>query len=378
MSITDYFEQLFSDYTLRTITLGTAVLGAICGMLGSFAVLRKQSLLGDAISHAALPGIAIAFLITGAKDSNVLLLGALVSGLIGTFWIRGIITKTHLKTDTALGLILSLFFGFGMLLLTFIQKQPNANQAGLDKYLFGQAATLVVSDVIVMVIVTGVSLFTLLLFWKEFKILLFDADYTKTLGFNTRIIDILITFFIVLAIVIGLQTVGVVLMSAMLLAPAAAARQWTNSLSVMIGLAAIFGAFSGVVGTAISASQDNLSTGPVIVLVAAVFVLISFIFSPGRGLLFREIRFRQNRRDLKLKKTLQLMYRIASTHENISHPHSIKILNDFQGFTRGTLKTMEEREWIEIEQKSWMLTSKGYREASNLFSKSTTDDTATD
>ena len=195
MSITDYFEQLFSDYTLRTITLGTAVLGAICGMLGSFAVLRKQSLLGDAISHAALPGIAIAFLITGAKDSNVLLLGALVSGLIGTFWIRGIITKTHLKTDTALGLILSLFFGFGMLLLTFIQKQPNANQAGLDKYLFGQAATLVVSDVIVMVIVTGVSLFTLLLFWKEFKILLFDADYTKTLGFNTRIIDILITFY---------------------------------------------------------------------------------------------------------------------------------------------------------------------------------------
>lgn len=374
MSIAEYFEQLFSDYTLRTITLGTAVLGAICGMLGSFAVLRKQSLLGDAISHAALPGIAIAFLITGAKDSNVLLLGALVSGLIGTFWIRGIITKTHLKTDTALGLILSLFFGFGMLLLTFIQKQPNANQAGLDKYLFGQAATLVVSDVIVMVIVTGISLFIMLLFWKEFKILLFDADYTKTLGFNTRIIDVLITFFIVLAIVIGLQTVGVVLMSAMLLAPAAAARQWTNRLSVMIGLAAIFGAFSGVFGTAISASQDNLSTGPVIVLVAAVFVLVSFIFSPGRGLLFREIRFRQNRRDLKLKKTLQLMYRIASTHENISHPHSIKILNDFQGFTRGTLKKMEEKEWIEIQQRSWLLTSKGYKEASNLFSKSTTDD----
>ena len=123
MSLSEYFELLFSDYTLRTITLGTAVLGAVCGMLGSFAVLRKQSLLGDAISHAALPGIAIAFLITGAKDSNVLLLGALVSGLIGTFWIRGIITKTHLKTDTALGLILSLFFGFGMLLLTFINLQ---------------------------------------------------------------------------------------------------------------------------------------------------------------------------------------------------------------------------------------------------------------
>ena len=200
MSITEYFNLLFTDYTLRTISLGTAVLGAICGMLGSFAVLRKQSLLGDAISHAALPGIAIAFLITGAKDTNILLLGALVSGLIGAFWIRGMISKTHLKSDTALGLVLSLFFGFGMLLLTYIQKQPNANQAGLDKYLFGQAATLVESDVLLMVLVTAIALVVVLLFWKEFKLLLFDSDYANTLGFNTKFIDILITFFIVLAL----------------------------------------------------------------------------------------------------------------------------------------------------------------------------------
>jgi manganese/zinc/iron transport system permease protein len=369
MTIIDYFEQLFSDYTLRTITMGTAVLGAICGMLGSFAVLRKQSLLGDAISHAALPGIAIAFLITGAKDSNILLLGALVSGLIGTFWIRGMTSKTHLKSDTALGLILSLFFGFGMLLLTFIQKQPNANQAGLDKYLFGQAATLVESDVRLMVIVTGICLFVLLLFWKEFKILLFDADYTKTLGFNTRFIDILITFFIVLAIVLGLQTVGVVLMSAMLLAPAAAARQWTNKLSTMIGLAAIFGAFSGVLGTAISASENNLSTGPVIVLVAAVFVLFSFIFSPGRGLLFREIRFRKNRNDLQLKKTLQFMYGIAKNHEDISHPHAIRILNNFQGFTKKSLQKLEDRKWITLEGQQWSMTPQGFSEAKNLYNQ---------
>jgi manganese/zinc/iron transport system permease protein len=301
----------FTDYTFQVIAIGTAILGAVCGMLGSFAVLRKQSLLGDAISHAALPGIAIAFLITGAKDSNVLLLGALVSGLVGTFWIRGIITKTHLKSDTALGLILSLFFGFGMLLLTFIQKQPNANQAGLDKYLFGQAATLLIEDVWLMAIVTSLCLVILLLFWKEFKLLLFDADYTKTLGFNTKFIDVLITSFIVLAIVLGLQTVGVVLMSAMLLAPAAAARQWTNSLSTMVFLAAIFGAFSGVFGTVISASQNNLSTGPVIVIVAGVFVIISFIFSPSRGLLFKQIRFMKNRRDLQLYKTLAFMHHIA-------------------------------------------------------------------
>jgi len=369
MDITEYIKLVFTDYTLRTITLGTAILGAVTGMLGSFAVLRKQSLLGDAISHAALPGIAIAFLLTGAKNSNVLLLGALVSGLIGTFWIRGIIKKTHLKSDTALGLILSLFFGFGMLLLTFIQKQPNANQAGLDKYLFGQAATLLESDVWMMAIVTGVCLFVLLLFWKEFKILLFDADYTKTLGFNTKAIDILITSFIVLAIVLGLQTVGVVLMSAMLLAPAAAARQWTNSLGVMVFLAAIFGAFSGVFGTAISASQNNLSTGPVIVIVASVFVLFSFVFSPSRGLLFKQIRFIKNRRDLQLHKTLAFMYHIVESHEDVSHPHAIKILNNFQGYTKSSLQKLVSKNYVTLEGNMWSLTKQGFKAASNLYNQ---------
>ncbi len=369
MNLQDYFSLVFTDYTLRTITLGTAILGAVTGMLGSFAVLRKQSLLGDAISHAALPGIALAFLITGAKDTNTLLIGALVSGLLGTFWIRGIITKTHLKSDTALGLILSLFFGFGMLLLTFIQKQPNANQAGLDKYLFGQAATLVESDVWLMAIVTAICLVVMLLFWKEFKLLLFDADYTKTLGFNTKFIDILITTFIVLAIVLGLQTVGVVLMSAMLLAPAAAARQWTDSLGKMVLLAAIFGAFSGVFGTAISASQNNLSTGPVIVIVASVFVVFSFIFSPSRGLLFRQIRFISNRRDLELQKTLAFMYHIAETHDDITHPHTIKILNNFQGYTRKTLQKLVDKNYVTLNGTMWSLTEEGFETAANLYNQ---------
>lgn len=338
-------------------------------MLGSFAVLRKQSLLGDAISHASLPGIAIAFLITGTKDTNVLLLGALISGLIGAFWIRGIVKNTHLKTDTALGLILSVFFGFGMLLLTFIQKLPNANQSGLDKFLFGQAATLLIKDVWFMAIVTAVCLLVLLLFWKEFKLLLFDADYAKTLGFNIKFIDALITCFIVLAIVLGLQTVGVVLMSAMLLAPAAAARQWTNSLSTMVVLAAIFGLLAGVIGTGISASESNLSTGPVIVLVAAVFVVFSFVFSPSRGLLFRQIRFLKNRRDLQLHKTLSFMFDLVKTHEDKSHPHAVKILNNFQGYTRGTLKELEEKKYIKVQGKMWSMTEEGYQFAGNLYNQ---------
>lgn len=374
MDLLEYIRLVFSDYTLRTITLGTAVLGGVTGMLGSFAVLRKQSLLGDAISHAALAGIALAFLITGSKDTNVLLIGALISGLVGTFWIRGITTKTHLKSDTALGLILSVFFGFGMLLLTFIQKQPNANQAGLDKYLFGQAATLVESDVWLMSIITAMCLIVLLLFWKEFKILLFDKDYAQTLGFNTKAIDILITSFIVLAIVLGLQTVGVVLMSAMLLAPAAAARQWTNSLGLMVFLAAILGASAGVFGTAISSTQNNLSTGPVIVLVASVFVLFSFIFSPKRGILFRQIRIIKNRNDLELQKTLAFMYHIVEDHPDISHPHAIKILNNFQGYSRKGLRHLVQKNYVKLQGDMWSLTPEGVEAASTMYNQNLSDE----
>lgn len=373
--MTEYFSLFWTDYTVRTITLGTAVLGALSGMLGSFAVLRKESLLGDAISHAALPGIAIAFLITGTKDMGILLLGAIVSGLTGAFLIRKIVTRTHLKTDTALGLILSVFFGFGMLLLTYIQKIPDSNQAGLDSYLFGQAATLVEDDVKLMSLITAISFFVLILFWKEFKILLFDPEYSHTIGIYTRFIDSLITFFIVIAIVIGLQTVGVVLMSALLLAPAAAARQWTNRLIGMVFLSGIFGAFSGVIGTAISATENNIPTGPVIVLIAGIFVLFSFLFSP-RGFIVKQLNYYKNRKKLKRIKTLQLMYDIASTHENIEHPHSVKILNNFQGYSKRVLSALEDEGWITLQNGNWSLTPRGFNKITTYLSTEK-NDTAT-
>ncbi len=298
MNAADFILQFINDYTVRTISLGTAITGITCGILGSFAVLRKQSLLGDAISHASLPGIVIAYLVTGSKAPLVLFAGALASGLIGTLWIMLIVSKTHLKSDTALGIVLSVFFGLGMLLLSGMQKLPDANQAGLDKFLFGQAATLMVRDVYLLIAAGGLAIVVVMFFYKEFKILSFDPQYARTIGINTFILDMVLTSLIVLAIIVGLQIVGVVLMSAMLLAPAAAARQWTNRLSIMLILAAIFGAFSGVTGTAISSSMTNLSTGPVIVLIASGFVLISFIFGSERGLALRAIRKLRNRNQL--------------------------------------------------------------------------------
>lgn len=277
-------EVLF-EKTFWIIALGTGLLGATSGILGSFAVLRNQSLLGDAISHAALPGIVLAYLFTGEKSSFVLLSGAIICGILGSYFVNDIVKNSRLKTDTALGIILSVFFGVGMMLLTYAQSLEDANQAGLDKYLFGQASTLMQKDVLLMLGFLIPSLLLVFTFWKEIKIFIFDAEYAQTLDIPVRKINLMLTLLIVIIIVMGLQTVGVVLMSSLLLAPAAAARQWTNSLSKMLGIAAIIGAFSGIFGSYISATESNLPTGPVVVLIVSLIVLISLLFAPQRGLI---------------------------------------------------------------------------------------------
>jgi len=167
----EFLGDLFGNYTLRTVGLGAAFLGIVNGVLGSFAVLRKQSLLGDAISHAALPGIALAFLLTGSKATIVLLLGAAAAGWVGTLLVTNIVKNTRVKYDSALGLVLSVFFGIGLVLLTYIQRMPVASQAGLDTFLFGQAATLLARDVATIGILGSAVLLIVLAVWKEFKLL---------------------------------------------------------------------------------------------------------------------------------------------------------------------------------------------------------------
>jgi manganese/zinc/iron transport system permease protein len=287
MDISQILHDLLFDYTLRTVALGAATLGLVSGVLGSFAVLRRQSLLGDAISHAALPGIVLAFLLTGSKEPFVLVVGAAIAGWLGTLAVLVAVRNTRIKEDAALGMVLAVFFGFGMLLLTFAQKLPDASQAGLDKFLFGQAATLVQRDVVVMAILGGIALSVVALLWKEFKILSFDPEFAAGLGFPTGFLSVLLTTLTVIAIVIGLQTVGVVLMSAMIVAPAAAARQWTQRLHVMVLLSGAFGALVGILGAITSSVVERLPTGPTIVLYLGGIVLISLLFAPERGILAR-------------------------------------------------------------------------------------------
>ena len=282
------------------VAIGAALLGAVSGSLGTYAVLRRQSLLGDAISHAALPGIAIAFLLTGSKTPLILVLGAAIAGWLGTLLILSVVRLTRIKYDSVLGIVLSTFFGFGLVLHTLIQRTGNAKQAGLDTFLFGQAATILKSDVLTIGILGGIAIVVMLVFWKELKLLVFDEGFAASLGFPIRALDILLTSLLVIAIVLGLQAVGAVLMSAMLVAPAVAARQWTDKLSVMMFLAACFGALAGVSGTIISSSASRIPTGPTIVLCATVVVGFSIAFASNRGLLWDWLRQQRNKRNLKM------------------------------------------------------------------------------
>ncbi|WP_448546115.1 metal ABC transporter permease [Roseiflexus sp.] len=286
-------NDLLFDYTFRTVALGSGIMGIVSGMLGAFAVLRRQSLLGDAMSHAALPGIVLAFIITGSKEPLALMIGAAVAGWIGALFVTAIISTTRIKQDSALGLILATFFGLGLVLLTWVQTLPNAAQAGLDKYLFGQAATLLERDVATMAAIGGLALLVLALFWKECAILSFDPDFARSMGLPVHLLSMLLTSLLVAAISIGLQAVGVVLMSALIVAPGVAARQWTDRLGVMVLLSGVFGAVAGVGGALLSSAAARLPTGPVIVVCISALALISLLFAPRRGLVwswFRDIR----------------------------------------------------------------------------------------
>ena len=358
------------DYTLRIVALGSAILGALSGALGAFAVLRKQSLIGDTISHAALPGIAVAFFFTGNKTTTILLIGAALSGWLATLFILGIVKATRIKLDSALGLVLSVFFGFGLVMLTFIQKRPDANQAGLEKFLFGQAATLLAADVQMMAILAGVAVLALMLLWKEFKLLSFDEDFGATQGFAMNRINLMLTTLLVVAIVLGLQTVGVVLMSAMIVAPAAAARQWTDKLSTMVLLSAVFGVAAGVSGSLLSSRIPKLPTGPTIVLCISTVVLISIFVAPARGLLWRWLRRRRNRRQFRAEAVLLDLMDMARHHPNLEHPHAAAVLHTLNldgRAVRNSLAELAERELVRPAGAGlWSLTQAGIAEAQQL------------
>jgi manganese/zinc/iron transport system permease protein len=282
--------SILFDYTFQIVSLGSVLLGFISGIVGAYATLSKKSLIGDVISHSSLPGVVLAFMIFNSKNTSILLLGALISGLFSVILINIILKNSKLKPDTVFALILSVFFGFGMVLLTYIQKTPNANQAGLDRFIFGQASTLLISDIKIILYSSIIILLIIVLFYKELLLFIFDPIYCSSLKISIKLINFIMSFIFVTNIIVGLQSVGIILISSLLIAPSIAARQWTNKFTTLLILSGIFGSVSGFLGTFTSSLISNISTGPTIVLYVSLIIFISIIFSPSRGLLQRYVK----------------------------------------------------------------------------------------
>ncbi len=360
-------------FTARNVLIGATLLGALGGTLGSFALLRRQSLLGDALAHAALPGVCIAYLITGTKSPLPLFVGALIAGLLGSLLILATVRWSRIKEDSAIGIVLSVFFGIGIVLLTYIQKLPAGNQSGLDKFLFGQAATLVEEDLKVMAVLGAIVIAFIVIFYKEFKLLSFDREFGSSLGLPMRWMEVLLTLLLVVVVVVGLQTVGVVLIVATLITPAAAARQWTDRLGSMLLLSAGIGATAGAAGSLVSASMAKLPTGPVIVLVSSSVLIVSLLLAPRRGILWARLRERQVaeriRRENLLKDLYLLGERKADWETALTWPHLMGLRGQTGGELTRSARPLVADGLAERTDDTLRLTDAGRKEAEQVVRK---------
>lgn len=276
------------------VLFSTMILGIAAGAIGCIAYWKRQSLLSDALAHAALPGVIIAYLVLNEKSLFVLIIGAAISALIGAAFIQWITTSTRITEDSAMGMILSVFYGLGIMLLTIANRTAGGNQSGLDKFIFGQAATMIRSDVYTMIGLAIVVILIIVVGFKEWKVYLFDPQFAKGLGLSLKGMNGLYTAALVTTIVIGIQAVGVILIAALLIIPPVSARYWTHSFKIMLFLSALFGGVAGVIGTFVSALGSGWPTGPFIVVVAAGLFIFSLIFGKEKGLLINYMTLKMN------------------------------------------------------------------------------------
>ena len=306
---------ILRDYNTRLVMICTILLGCACGLMGGFLLLRKRSLMGDTLSHATLPGVGLSFMLLVAlggdgKSLPILLAGAGITGVIGCAAVLFIREQTRIKDDAAMGIVLSVFFGAGVAILGVIQKMPEGSAAGLESFIYGKTASMVMSDFQILVFITVCVITCSLLLFKEFRLLCFDENFAAVLGWPVKFLDILLLALITAVTVAGLQAVGLILIIAFLITPAAAARFWTNQLDRMLMLSALIGATSGWIGASLSAFFPRLPAGTVIVLVAALFFAVSMLIGTERGVMIRFLRQSQLEKRMGRQHLLRALYEI--------------------------------------------------------------------
>ncbi len=303
-----FWEFIYlADANVRQVVIGCALLGAISSFIGAFMYFQRRALVGDAVAHGVLPGICLAFLVTGNKDMAALIIGALCSGWLAVRAISWITRRTTLKQDAALAIVLSTFFGFGIYLLTYIQQLGMPDQSGLNNFLFGKAAAIVRRDVWWLLGFAGVVLVVGGGLFRGFLVISFNKSYGKSLGLPVAWIEQVLLLLSMLNIILGIQAVGIVLMVALLVTPAAAARFWTTRLWPFFGLSVGFGVVASVSGAYISYLDAAMPTGPWVVVSLSIIALGSFLFAP-QGWVYQQWAQVKERRKMIIEHTLKGLY----------------------------------------------------------------------
>jgi len=342
-------------------------------LIGTFAFLRKRALIGDAVAHALLPGLCLGFIVAGEKNITYLLVGAFITGWISTFLIDFIVNRSKVKQDAAIGIVLSMFFAFGIVLLTYIQKHSTGQHAGLNNFLFGQAAAINKSEILIFAIILIVILAAIIFFYRSFVLVSFNIEFAKSIGLPVRFIEFVITSLTVLAIAAGIQALGVILMSALILTPAAAARFWTHKLPLMLVLATGFSIIAGVGGAFVSYSQSGMPTGPWVVLFLSIIIAASILFSPRKGIISRYNQSRANRLKILHENILKAIYQFHERKGNVSQldlklsvSELIKIRNFETTVLLRGIKRLKSSGHLDGNNETYFLTEEGKKESKRI------------
>jgi manganese/zinc/iron transport system permease protein len=368
------------DYNTRVVLAGTMLLGVSSGVVGTYMLLRKRALVGDVASHAALPGIGLAYLIMEQSHPGLgkwlpgLLFGAAISAAAGLLVSHGLRQIRRIKEDAALGITLSLFFGAGVALFTLIQALPTGQSAGLNDFIFGKAASMIGSDVIGLAAAACLVISVCALVHKELALICFDAEYAAAAGWSVGGFDLLLTALVIVVTVLGMQSVGLLLVVALLVLPPTSARFWTDRLGTMVWTAALLGGVASACGVLLSAGVPKLAAGATIVLMGTFGFVVSVLFGRRGGLFWRLQDGWETRQRVGLDDLLRAVYEVIEPNLNASEsdltqwPVTLPKLTSSRRWTTQRVRTLlqlaQSRGLMRCDaQDRYLLTAAGRREA---------------
>ncbi|WP_415919353.1 metal ABC transporter permease [Tateyamaria sp. SN6-1] len=311
-------------YNAALVTLGATLLGVAAGVAGTFLFLRKRALVSDAISHATLPGVGLAFIVMvslGGDGRSLagLLLGAGASAGLGLLCVHWLTRATRLGEDAAIGAVLSVFFGFGVVLLTVVQSMNAGQQAGLEGFLLGSTAGMLRSDALLLAASAALVLALVLLLRRPLTLAAFDPGFAETAGWRPGAVDLAMMGIVLVVTVVGLKVVGLILIVALLIVPPVTARFWTERVDVVVIASGVLGGLSGYVGAAISATAPALPTGPIVVLVSFALFALSLLCAPGRGVFASMLRHQRYQRRVHVRQGLLALASGQPIYERLTH-----------------------------------------------------------